>query len=126
MTGPTLYLDDCAYNRTLGALLRTEGLAAVTPLEAGLVGADDDRHLEYAGQHGYVPLTKDTEDFPKWHAQWRAQGKRHAGIVLIYEEGNVRKDMSLHETVQSLKNLFASGVQMENEMHILNQWRSEK
>lgn len=42
----------------------------------------DEEHLQWATEHGRVVLTFDARDFRILDAQWRAQGRDHAGILL--------------------------------------------
>ena len=58
-----VYLDDCAFDYDLVAALETVGLRAVTPIDAGLLGARDERHLAYAAANGLPLLTKNLRDF---------------------------------------------------------------
>ena len=49
--------------------------------------------------------------------------RAHSGILLIYEEQEVRKNMSRAQVVTAIDNLIASGIPITNEIHILNHWR---
>jgi hypothetical protein len=49
-----LYLDDCAYAKTLVQLLRAAGHKVVTPAEAGTSGKADEVHLQFAASQGMV------------------------------------------------------------------------
>jgi hypothetical protein len=50
----------------------------------GLMGVDDDVHLEYAAHEGRVVLTRDY-DFVGLHYQWLSEGRSHAGIIYVDE-----------------------------------------
>lgn len=119
----SLYLDDCADDDTLAALLRRAGHRVHTPRAAGTSGISDGEHLEYATHHGSTLLTKDPGDFADLHNQWQAMSRAHSGILLIYEEKEVSKNMSRAQIVVAIDNLVASGVSIANEVHILNHWR---
>ena len=56
--------------------LRRRGIDTTTTLDAGLVGAADERHLVFARKRGRVVVTHDA-DFLRLHAG----GVEHAGIV---------------------------------------------
>jgi hypothetical protein len=101
MNAPPIYLDDCSYRKLLVNFLRRHRYIARTP---------DAVHLEYAARHGYVLLTKNTDDFSDLHDIWQARGRKHAGIWLIYEERNRSKNMSLADIVRAIGNLLASGL----------------
>lgn len=118
-----LYLDDCADDDTLAALLRRAGHRVHTPRGAGTSGISDSEHLDYAARRGYTLLTKDPDDFLDLHNQWQTMNRAHAGILLIYEEKEVRKNMSRAQIVAAIDNLIASGISIANEVYILNHWR---
>ncbi|MGH8010536.1 MAG: DUF5615 family PIN-like protein [Candidatus Binatia bacterium] len=118
-----LYLDDCADDDTLAALLCQAGHRVHTPRQAGISGALDSDHLAYAVRHGYTLLTKDPGDFLDLHTHWQTLNRAHSGILLIYEEKEVSKNMSRVQIVAAIENLLASGIAVANTIHILNQWR---
>jgi predicted nuclease of predicted toxin-antitoxin system len=119
----SLYLDDCADDDVLVALLRRAGYEVHTPRSAGTSGASDDEHLAYAAHHEYALLTKDPDDFLELHLHWRSIPRSHSGILLIYEEKEVSKNMTRAQIVAAIDHLVASGVPLANEIHTLNHWR---
>jgi predicted nuclease of predicted toxin-antitoxin system len=119
----SLYLDDCADDDTLAALLRQAGHQVHTPRGAGTAGVADDDHLDYAARQGYILLTKDPDDFTELHNHWQARNRPHSGILLIYEEKEVSKNLSRAQIVMVIDNLVASGIPIANEIHTLNHWR---
>jgi len=119
----SLYLDDCADVDTIAALLRLAGHQVSTPRIAGTSGLSDREHLDYAAQRGYTLLTKDPDDFIDLHHQWLATNRTHSGILLIYEDKEVSKNMSRTQIVLAIDNLVASALPIANEVHNLNQWR---
>ena len=121
--GVSIYLDDCADDNLLGILLRNAGHVVITPRDAGTLGWDDQKHLEYAANHRYVLLTKNPEDFVDLHHEWQAQELSHPGILLIYQDNIIGKDMTRNDIVRTIRNLLNSGIRIANEVHILNQWR---
>lgn len=56
--------------------LRQRGVDVLTVVEAGMLGASDEDHLERARNEGRVIFTQD-DDFLRMHAS----GSAHAGIV---------------------------------------------
>ncbi len=119
----SLYLDDCADDDILAALLRRAGHRVYTPRSAGTSGVSDDEHLAYAAHHEYTLLTKDPDDFLELHQRWRMTNRDHSGILLVYEEKDVSKNMSRAQLVLAIDRLIASGVALANAIHILNHWR---
>jgi hypothetical protein len=119
----SLYLDDCADDDILAALLRRAGHQIRTPRVAGTSGVSDGEHLDYAARHGYTLLTKDPDDFIDLHNQWQTANRTHSGILLIYEEKDVSKNMSRAQIVVAIDNLLTSGIPIANEVHNLNHWR---
>lgn len=119
----SIYLDDCADHNLLAILLRDAGHKVQTPRDAGTTGVSDIEHLEHAASHNHVLLTFNPADFQSLHHKWQRERRRHAGILLIYQDNNVVKDMKYTDIVSSIKNLLASGLPITDELHILNQWR---
>jgi predicted nuclease of predicted toxin-antitoxin system len=119
----SLYLDDCADDDILAALLRRAGHQVHTPRSVGTSGASDEEHLAYAARHGYTLLTKDPDDFLDLHRHWRATNRTHSGILLVYEEKEVSKNMTRAQIVIAIEHLATSGVPLANEIHTLNHWR---
>lgn len=119
----SLYLDDCADDDILAALLRRAGHDVHTPRSAGTSGVQDEAHLAYAARQGYTLLTKDPDDFLELHLHWHTTNRTHSGILLVYEEQDVRKNMNRAQIVLAIEHLVASGVLLANEVHTLNHWR---
>lgn len=119
----SLYLDDCADDDILAALLRRAGHAVHTPRSAGTSGVSDDEHLVYAARHGHTLLTKDPDDFLELHYHWQTTNRSHSGILLVYEEQEVKKNMRRVQIVLAIDHLAASGVPLANEIQTLNHWR---
>ena len=107
----------------MATLLRRAGHAVHTPRSTGMSGSSDDEHLSYAARHGYVLLTKDPDDFLDLHLHWHATNRTHSGILLVYEEKEVNKNMSRAQVVIAIEHLVASGIPIANESHTLNHWR---
>jgi predicted nuclease of predicted toxin-antitoxin system len=76
-----LYADECVDMR-LVAGLRRRGLDVRCALEEQLLGATDERQLEYATSGGRVILTSDA-DFLRIAHDLVAQGGHHLGVVFI-------------------------------------------
>jgi hypothetical protein len=119
----SIYLDECSDDNLLIALLRHAGHVVVSPRQAGTVGWNDPNHLEYAAQHGYTLLTKNPDVFQDLHNLWQIQGRPHAGILLVYQDNDLSKDMTVQDLVRALEKLLASGLPVANDIQVLNHWR---
>jgi hypothetical protein len=100
-----LYLDDCAFSHPLRTLLLAAGHRVTVPADAGLTGSDDEEHLSHAAQHGFIVLTKNPQDFLDLHDAWRAAGRDHPGIFLVYQDNDVSRDMSDAAVVKAVANV---------------------
>jgi predicted nuclease of predicted toxin-antitoxin system len=118
-----LYLDDCAYSHNLAACLREAGHTVVTPADAEISGADDDRHFEYAVLHELIVVTQNPADFEALHKNH----PNHPGVIAICLDNDIERDMSDAEIVEALHRLeetYASaGTPLGGGFHILNAWR---
>lgn len=119
----SLYLDDCADDDTLITLLRRSGHDVNSPRLAGTVGVSDREHLDYAARNRQTLLTKDPADFLELHTAWQAAHRSHSGILLVYQEKDVSKNMSRLQVVAAVDGLVAAAVAIDNQVHILNYWR---
>lgn len=119
----TIYLDDDLDKNLLIALLRREGWMVVSPRAIGTSGFSDEEHLTYCSHRGYPILTRNARDFRQLHEVWQTQGRQHAGILAVYAERDLSKNMSDHDIVRAIKKLLASGIPIANQFIVLNHWR---
>jgi predicted nuclease of predicted toxin-antitoxin system len=118
-----LYLDDNAADRRLVALLRKEGHSVTIPGDIGQMGTTDPRHLLYAIRTTRLILTNDYADYTELHDLVVGSGGGHPGILLVCTENDPTRDMTHRGVTVAIKNLESSGVPLDNELHVLNQWR---
>ena len=85
MTIAFYFDDNCADVRVLSGL-RADGLVVESPVDAGISGASDDQHLEYASARAMTLVTADRGDFARLSAAWLKSGRHHAGIVIIKQQ----------------------------------------
>jgi hypothetical protein len=64
-------------------------------------------------------LTYNADDFLDLHHQQRG----HAGILIVYRDANLAKNLSYTDIVQAIQNPVASGVPVEGEIYVLNYWQ---
>jgi predicted nuclease of predicted toxin-antitoxin system len=118
-----LYLDDCAYSRSLKTLLESAGHSVTIPADAGLAGADDEEHFRFAIGHNLVTLTFNAHDFLVLHHRYAT----HPGVLAVYQDNDVNKDMSDAAIVQAIANLERiagmGGDPIPNYFHCLNSYR---
>jgi hypothetical protein len=84
-----------------------------------LAGAEDSVHLDYARASGLILLTKNPADFENLHSQ----NPIHPGIRLIYQDNDLKRDMSPADIVRAIKNLEDANVTFANACHSLNAWQ---
>lgn len=63
--------------------LRLRGVDVLTIIEADMLGADDEAHLDFASSEGRVIFTQD-DDFLKLHAK----GLKHSGIIYAHQRSS--------------------------------------
>lgn len=117
-----IYLDENLSSRTLNNLLTRAGFQIHTPLEAELLGRSDGEQLQYARRQGYVLLTRNPSDFLELYQK----DPDHSGILAVYQDNDVRKDMSFQEIVQSLKEVLALKLRLHGNFIVLNQYRRRR
>lgn len=118
-----LYLDDDSAKASLVKLLQRAGHQVVVPVDAGLAGVSDPRHLTYTAQHDLVLLTKNHDDFEDLHLLVQATRGHHRGLLVVRLDNDPNRDMKDRDIVRAIANLEQAGVPIANEFHILNHWR---
>ena len=105
--------------RSLVQVLRARGVDVITALDAEMIGREDAEHLDYATEQGRVLCTFNVGDFCRLHSDYVAQGKPHAGIILMRQQ-----HYSVGEQMRRLLRLVAnkSAGEMENWVEFLSVW----
>jgi Domain of unknown function (DUF5615) len=111
-----LYVDEDAMARALVRGLRARGIDVTTVLDVGMSAQDDMVQLECATEHGRVLYTFNVGHFCQLHAQYMAQGKSHAGIIVVF-----RQRYAVGEQVRRLLQLISmkSAEEMRNNLQFL-------
>jgi predicted nuclease of predicted toxin-antitoxin system len=114
-----LYFDEDASARAVAHNLRVRGVDVITTQEDDRKGISDPEQLEYATHQGRVICTCNIGDFAQLHAEYMAQGKDHAGIILIHQQ-----QFSIGEQVRRLSRLMQnrSAEAMVNNIEYLSNW----
>ena len=83
--------------------LRRRGIDAVAVQDLGLANArvPDEAHLEAATAAGRAVVTYNRADFQALDAQWRLQGRDHAGILWCSERSIPRR--AIGELIRALE-----------------------
>ncbi len=76
------YLDEDLPPRA-AARVREQGGEATCSRDCGRNGATDDAQLAFAGEHGWVMVTRNYSDFYRWTREFKAQGLPHAGVLMV-------------------------------------------
>lgn len=77
---------------------------------------DDIDQLEHAAEEGRAIYTFNVGHFCQLHTEYIAQGKSHAGIIVVY-----RQRYSIGEQIRRLSNLINTkpAEEMSNHLHFL-------
>jgi hypothetical protein len=120
-----LYLDDCSNSDLLALLLAKAGHQVVRPTDASvdLEGEDDEVHFAFAAANQLTVITKNPADFEDLHNL----NSNHSGILVVYQDNDLLRDMSDAEIVKAIQNLESAaqlgGEPIPGKFHILNDWR---
>ena len=118
-----LYIDDDSVDGVLVQILRAAGHDVVIPNDIGSVGVPDAEHLLEAIQRSRVVLTKNHDDFEALNRLVLLVGGHHPGILIVRRDNDPKRDMDQKRTVRAIRNFLSSGVPIEDNHHILNNYR---
>lgn len=116
-----LYLDDCAFSYALKRLLVDAGHDVETPadVEPPLTGADDRAHFDHACATSRAMLTFNARDFLGLHRET----PEHPGILVVYKDNDLTRDMDYAAIVRAIANLESTGVDVARGFWVLNVYR---
>lgn len=83
-----------------------------------MAGFPDSQVLEYACQENRVLLTRNCDDFQALHSL----SPSHPGILAVYQNCDVTKNMSYGMIVRSIDNIISAQFPLPGQFVILNQW----
>jgi predicted nuclease of predicted toxin-antitoxin system len=92
--------EDLSYR--VAAVLRGRGLDAVSVHEIDRTGLADVEQLRFAAGEGRVIVTFNRADFQALDANWRLEGREHAGILWCNERTVPR--YAIEDLVRALQN----------------------
>src|SRR5262249_21905388 len=99
------------------------GHSVIVPSDVGLSGAKDPNHLEHAIKESRVVLTCDGNDFRDLHRLLQTAGGTHDGILIVKFDNDPKHDMKPKHMAAAIKKLEQSGLDLINQLVILNHWR---
>jgi predicted nuclease of predicted toxin-antitoxin system len=111
-------LDEDSQAQLLVKLLTAAGHDVLTINEVGLVGCTDDIVLDYATHENRILLTHNCDDFEALHQA----NPSHSGILAVYRNANLLKNMGFKAIVKAIANLETANVPLANQFISLNQW----
>ncbi len=114
-----LYMDEDTMDQALVQALRARNVDVITALDAGMIEREDAEHLDYATEQGRVLCSFNVRDFYRLHSDYVAQGKLHAGIILMRQQYYL-----VGEQMRRLLKLMASksADEMGNWVEFLSAW----
>jgi hypothetical protein len=117
------YLDDDVDQDLLIRLAAKQGHQLISPRAVGHSGDSDALQFLYAASRGMPILTRNASDFEALHEFAIGIGGRHAGLIIIYDEHDRRKNMRPPEIVAALSNLESASSPLLNQLVALNHFR---
>lgn len=114
-----LYIDDDSAATALMSELRRLRLDSVSSDAAGLRGAPDPAHLEYAATVHRALVTANGADFIRLHWEWLGTARHHSGIIIASQA------IPLGERIRRLVEVSRLGRpgDLDDRLLLLTQWR---
>lgn len=118
-----LYLDEDIAAALLTKRLRQAGHDVQVPADVRMSGESDPLQLAHAIRQGRTFLSRNYEDFEDLHDLISAAQGHHAGILVVRQDNDPKRDLTEQGIVRALAKLIASGVPIADCYYILNHWR---
>lgn len=118
-----LYLDDDTTDRRLVQQLERAGHTVWTPIQVGLSGVSDARHLIHCCDNELVLITRNYDDFLDLHLVIEAAGGAHPGILMIRMDNDPARDLTPRGVVTAIGRIQSSHFVVAGQFLIVNQWR---
>lgn len=113
-----ILVDEDTQARRLVEMLRAGGHDVLTIGEAGVIGIPDASVIELARVQQRILLTRNCDDFLIIHQI----NPEHSGILAIYQDGDLIKNMSYTAIVKAIDNLQNTGLCLQGQFIVLNQY----
>lgn len=81
-----LFLDEDSLSRALVRGLHSKNIDVLTAFEASRREASDEEQLAFATSRGRPIYTSNVDDFARLHRGWLANGRHHAGIIVLADQ----------------------------------------
>ena len=118
-----LLVDECILDKLLAAKLRAAGHDIVTVTEAGLTRKPDHAVFTAAIASDRLVITINCSDFVDLAEARLANQGSHPGVLLVYRYNVPAKEMSHDEIVKAIANLEATGLNLKDGCHKLNDYK---
>mgnify|MGYP006274785865 CR=1 FL=1 len=118
MTTIRLYIDEDAMDRELIRALRARNVDVISVQDTGTEGQLDEEQLNLATSQNRVLYSHNIADFCQLHTEFIAEGKTHAGIVLLSQE------YSIGEQLRAILGLVATKTaeEIQNQLEFLSKY----
>ena len=117
------YLDDDLDSDRLIGLGAAYSHQFLSPRSLGSMGMHDALHFLRATREGAPILTKNVSDFEALHEFAIGIGGTHAGVIVVHEEADHRKNMRPEHIVRALARLEAANITLSNHVIALKDYR---
>ena len=115
----TMYFDEDAQDRDLIQALDLRGVDVIGAWASGMRERKDEEHLLWSAGQKRALYSFNVRDYCRLHAEFLAQGRSHAGIILAKQQ-----QYSVGEQMRRLLKLIATkpAEEMTNQLEFLGNW----
>ena len=84
------YFDEDSMRHALVESPRARNVDVLPAIDVGMIECADEKHLEFAAEHGRGLYSFNVGDFYRLHSNYMSEGKTHAGIILARQQRHNR------------------------------------
>lgn len=118
-----ILVDECILDRLLVGKLIAAGHDVATVTDLGLTRKSDHQVFAVAIDLQRMILTVNCADFVELSESHKFKSRGHPGLLLLYRHNIPSKELSYDDVVRALANLEATGIQLANLAHKLNDYK---
>jgi predicted nuclease of predicted toxin-antitoxin system len=118
-----VYLDEDSSARVLINSLRKSGHDVAFPEDLGHAKHTDPEVLRRAILLDRVLISQNHGDLEDLHDLLMAAGGHHPGILIVRRDNDPTRDFSPRGIVRAIEKLAQSGLAIQDNFYVLNQWR---